>query len=135
MPAESAIRKPEAVGRAPLGDQVVYPNIHIDNAGQPLCGESRYLLHFEREPASLFWTMRLYATDGEADRCDSAMPWLARNADGSLTILIQRQRPVLAASNWLGSPEGAFTINMRFYGPHSSLLDGSWRIPLVVRAE
>jgi hypothetical protein len=47
---------------------------------------------------------------------------LKRNPDGSLTILIQKDRPADTA-NWLPVPNGPFNLTMRFYGPAPSVLE------------
>ena len=57
---------------------------------------------------------------------------LKTNADGSLTILIQKDRPA-DTSNWLPAPSGPFNLTMRFYGPETPVLDGSYRLPAVRR--
>jgi len=57
---------------------------------------------------------------------------LKRNPDGSLTILIQKDRPADTES-WLPAPNGPFNLTMRFYGPTPSVLDGSYRLPAVKR--
>ena len=136
MLAHSTTERISSLGRVPLGDQVVYPNIYADDAGRPLHGASKYILHFGagQEPAALRWTLSLHAsaTGGEVSRLEDRP---CRDADGSLTILIQRERPQEADCNWLATPEGCFTMSMRFYGPHHSLLDGSWRTPAPVRVE
>jgi hypothetical protein len=33
------------------------------------------------------------------------------------------------AANWLPAPDGHFTIVIRLYGPHESVLDGRWTLP------
>ena len=50
------------------------------------------------------------------------------------TLLIQHERPA-DASNWLPAPDGPFNLTMRFYGPAASVLDGSYRLPAVQRAD
>jgi hypothetical protein len=54
------------------------------------------------------------------------------NKDGSLDIFIQRDNPGKdKESNWLPSPEGAFSLTMRLYWPKDSFMDGSWKLPPV----
>jgi hypothetical protein len=53
-------------------------------------------------------------------------------AYGSLTILIQKDRPT-DTSNWLPAPSGRFNLTMRLYGPGTPVLDGSDRLPPVRR--
>jgi hypothetical protein len=57
---------------------------------------------------------------------------LKKDPDGSLTILIQTERPS-DTSNWLPAPAGNFNLTMRFYGPETPILDGSYRLPAVKR--
>ncbi len=58
---------------------------------------------------------------------------LRKNADGSGDIVIQKDRPA-DTSNWLPAPAGDFNLTMRLYGPETSILDGSYRLPAVGRA-
>jgi hypothetical protein len=55
---------------------------------------------------------------------------LKKDPDGSLTIAIQKERPTDVA-NWLPAPAGNFNLTMRLYGPETSVLDGSYRLPPV----
>ncbi len=57
---------------------------------------------------------------------------LKKEPDGSLTILIQKDRPA-DMSNWLPAPAGPFNLTMRLYGPETPVLDGSYRLPPVTR--
>jgi hypothetical protein len=57
---------------------------------------------------------------------------LKPNTDRSLDNLIQAERPTYT-SNWL--PTGPFNLTMRFYGPGTSVLDGSYRLPPVKPVE
>jgi hypothetical protein len=61
---------------------------------------------------------------------------LAENDDGSLTIYIQAARPQREkVANWLPTPAGRFNMAMRIYGPRTSILDGSYRLPPVTRID
>ncbi|MNG30135.1 hypothetical protein D3C84_1156890 [compost metagenome] len=57
---------------------------------------------------------------------------LKTDADGSITLVIQHERPADTA-NWLPAPEGPFSLTMRFYGPEPAVLDGRYRLPAVQR--
>jgi hypothetical protein len=57
---------------------------------------------------------------------------LKMDADGSLTIVIQKNKPA-DTSNWLPAPAGDYNLTMRFYGPQTAVLDGSYRLPAVKR--
>jgi hypothetical protein len=36
-------------------------------------------------------------------------------------------------ANWLPAPTGPFNLTLRFYGPDTSVLDGSYRLPAIQR--
>ena len=129
---------------AQVSDQVIYPNTSVDEAGRPLTGENTYVLHFEKgqQPAALvFWNLAMYAPDmmfveNEIHRYSigSTTDGLAVNDDGSLTLCIQKEKPAEdKIANWLPAPAGPFNLTMRIYGPRTSVLDGSYRLPPVTR--
>ncbi len=128
---------------AQLCDQVIYPNCTVDERGDKFDGAHRYILHFDAgklPPVATFWNLAMYGPDmlfveNEIGRCSfgSTTDGLKKNADGSLTILVQKDRPS-DISNWLPTPAGSFNLTMRFYGPLPSVLDGSYRLPAVKRA-
>jgi hypothetical protein len=60
-------------------------------------------------------------------------PGLRRDGDGSLTIVIQHNRPT-DASNWLPAPAAPFRPLMRLYQPQAAILDGIYRIPPITKA-
>lgn len=125
---------------AQLSDQVIYPNTSVDDRGEPLNGSRKYVLHFDAgklPPVSVFWNMAMYGSDMLFVENDfkrysigSTTDGLKQDADGSLTILIQKNKPADTA-NWLPAPEGDFNLTMRFYGPETTVLDGSYRLPAV----
>jgi hypothetical protein len=130
---------------AQLSDQVIYPNCGVDAEGQPLDGANRYVLRFEpgQQPAAaVFWNLAMYASDmlfieNEIDRVSigSTTDGLATDPDGSLSLYLQKDRPEEGkVSNWLPAPAGPFSVTMRFYGPKTSVLDGSYRLPPVRKA-
>jgi len=64
------------------------------------------------------------------------LPQLKKNADGSLTIYIQKESPGAdKESNWLPAPDGPIYLVMRLYSPKTeapSVLppgEGSWQPP------
>jgi hypothetical protein len=125
---------------AQLSDQVLYPNVSVDDKSEPLNGARKYVLHFDAgklPPVSVFWNMAMYGSDMLFVENDfgrysigSTTDGLRKNPDGSLTIVIQKDRPA-DASNWLPAPAGDFNLTMRLYGPETSVLDGSYRLPPV----
>jgi hypothetical protein len=64
------------------------------------------------------------------------LPNLTKNADGSLTLYIQKDSPGKDhESNWLPAPDGPPFIVMRVYWPKEAALNGSWKPPAVPRAK
>ena len=59
---------------------------------------------------------------------------LKPGADGSLTMLIQKDNPADTA-NWLPAPSGSFNLTLRRYGPETPILDGSYRLPAIKRVD
>jgi hypothetical protein len=129
---------------AQLSDQVIYPNTSVDDRGEALTGAHKYALHFgasKLPPVSVFWNMAMYGNDmlfvENEFGCysiGSTTDGLKKDADGSLTIIIQKDRPG-DTSNWLPAPTGTFNLTMRLYGPQTPVLDGSYRLPAVKRVE
>ena len=59
---------------------------------------------------------------------------LKRNADGSLTLYIQKDSPDKdKESNWLPAPEGPIYLVMRLYWPKDEALSGAWKPPVLQR--
>ena len=125
---------------AQLSDQVLYPNTSVDDKGEQLTGERKYVLHFDAgklPPVSVFWNMAMYGSDmlfveNNFGRFSigSTTDGLKPNADGSLDIAIQKERPA-DTSNWLPAPSGRFNLTLRLYGPQTPILDGTYRLPAV----
>ena len=56
------------------------------------------------------------------------LPELKKNADGSLTLYIQKDSPGKdKESNWLPAPDGPIYIVMRLYWPKNEALTGAWK--------
>lgn len=128
---------------ANLPEDAVYPFNLGDSEGRPLNGSSKYVIHFTKDrlpPVDAFWSITLYDSDGfpvpnPEDRCAIGdRDALAYNADGSLDIFIQNASPGQdKASNWLPAPAGPFNLTMRLYAPRSSVTNGMWAPPPVMR--
>ena len=58
-----------------------------------------------------------------------------QNADGSIDIYLQQQAPTGHEQNWLPTPAGKFKLMLRAYLPGAAILDGTYRVPPVVRAQ
>jgi hypothetical protein len=65
------------------------------------------------------------------------LPELKKNADGSLTLFIQKDEPTdpVQKANWLPAPNGPIYIVLRMYWPKESVLNGSWEPPGIQAAK
>jgi hypothetical protein len=128
-------------------DEAVYPITAIDVDHQRLDGsKSAYTITFkpgELPPANAFWSITMY--DGKTQHLvpnpidrylinAPMLPELTKNADGSLTLYIQKDAPTDPAkkANWLPAPDGPFYVAMRIYWPKQAVLDGAWQPPGIV---
>jgi hypothetical protein len=120
-----------------------------DASGEQLDGSNRYTITFDLEdlpPVTEFWEVPIYDAQGyfvenELDRysINSYMleEGLLQTEANELIIYVQHEEPddPEQATNWLPAPEGGMRFAARFYGPHWSLVDGSYDMPEVVPAE
>lgn len=126
----------------------VYPTSEVDATGAKYSGANQYVIHFEKgqaPPVNAFWSITMY--DADYFFVDNPLNKytvsprnpLKYNPDGSLDLYIQNRSPGEdKEANWLPAPEGEFILMMRLYWPkeHSpSILDGTWKIPPVVKVE
>jgi hypothetical protein len=134
--------------------EAMYPLARTDAKGEPLDGSKHnYTLTFakgEQPPVNAFWSVTMY--DGKTqllianpiDRYlinSPMLPNMKTNADGSLTLYIQKDSPGKSKeSNWLPAPDGPIYMVMRLYWPKDtppSILppgEGTWSPPGVVPA-
>jgi hypothetical protein len=85
-------------------------------------------------PVEGHWSLTLYPSatgllyPNEIDRYAIAAttPGLQYGEDGSLTVLIQHERPA-DTSNWLPAPAGEFYLDIRTWGPGEEVRSGAWR--------
>jgi len=132
--------------------EAMYPYTRTDGKGQTLDTSKRnYTLTFpagKLPPVNAFWSVTLY--DGKSqllinnplNRYLINSPMLSamkKNADGSLTLYIQKDSPGKAKeSNWLPAPDDTVYLVMRLYWPKTappSILpagEGSWQPPALV---
>ncbi|MGX1274383.1 DUF1214 domain-containing protein [Streptomyces phaeoluteigriseus] len=117
--------------------------VRDDEGNRPPNAASRdYTVHFaaDRLPAArFFWSATMYRlperllVDNEIDRYSigDRTPGLVHDADGGLTLYVQRTRPAdpQQAANWLPAPDGPFSVVIRLYGPGAAVLDGTWQLP------
>ena len=123
-------------------EDAIYPTSEVGVDGQPYDGASKYVVHFDKgqlPPADAFWSLTMYDdayffVDNPLNRYNvSSRSELAKNADGSVDVYIQKDPPEKANdANWLPAPAGRFVLMLRLYMPSPkapSILDGSWEIP------
>lgn len=131
---------------ANLPEDAVYSTNVADAEGQPMTGDKKYVLHFDKKdlpPVDAFWSLTMYDEAGfqVANTLDrfaiGDRDALKFNADGSLDLFIQAESPGTdKESNWLPAPKsGALGITLRLYGPRPAALDGTWVPPAVRRVK
>lgn len=136
---------------ANLEHDAVYPFTEVDSTGKPLTGANKYTLAFPKgqtPPVNGFWSITMYEVESDGwwftpnplnKFTVSTRNNLKYNPDGSLTLYFQNQSPGKdKEANWLPAPTGAFIPMLRMYWPKDappSILDGSWKIPVVTMAQ
>lgn len=123
--------------------EALYPLLATDSEGnKPDCSTKRYTLTFptgQLPPVNAFWSVTMYdgktqlLIDNPINRYLINSPMLTdmrRNADGSLTIYIQKDSPGKEKeANWLPAPDGPIYVAMRLYWPKEEALNGKWQPP------
>jgi hypothetical protein len=125
----------------------IYPTSETDASGQPYVGTNKYVLHFNKgqmPPAHAFWSLTMYNAafffvDNPLNRYTvSSRSNFKENADGSVDVYIQHDNPGPdKEANWLPAPADRFVLMFRLYWPREtppSILDGTWKIPAVNKA-
>jgi hypothetical protein len=135
--------------------EAMYPLTRNDASGNPLDGSKHnYTLTFaagQLPPVNAFWSVTMY--DGKSQLLienpinrylinSPMLPNMKKNADGSLTIYIQKDSPGKdKEANWLPAPNGPIYLVMRLYWPKTeapSILpvgEGSWNPPGIVQVK
>jgi hypothetical protein len=125
-------------------EEAAYWTTARDGAGRSLVGGHEYVLHFpagQLPPNDAFWSLTVTDTVGYMvsnpigrssfdDRSN-----LAKNADGSIDIFLRHEAATGHEQNWLPTPAGKFKLMLRAYLPGAAILDGTYRVPPVVRAQ
>src|SRR4030095_14554218 len=133
--------------------EATYPMTKTLANGEELDGSKHnYTLTFDKDqfpPVNAFWAVTMY--DGKTQLLienpinrylinSPMLPTLKKNADGSLTLYIQKDSPGAdKQSNWLPAPDGPVYLVMRLYWPKTeppSILpvgEGSWKPPAIVK--
>jgi hypothetical protein len=125
-------------------EDAVYPVLMADADGDPVVGDTDYVLHFEKEqlpPVNAFWSVTMYDAQGfqaanELNRfAIGDRDALQYGADGSLDLYLQHESPGKdKESNWLPAPTGPLGVTMRLYSPQSPVLHGTWTPPPLRKA-
>jgi len=126
------------------GYEAAYAMVYVDADGEPLDGAHGYEMTFtETPPCRAFWSVTMYDTPdfylvaNPVDRYSigDRTPGLRRGADGSLTIVMQREEPAEPErrANWLPTPAGTFRPILRMYEPDEAVFDGSYVLPGIQR--
>ncbi len=133
-------------------DEAMYPSTRKDNAGDTLdTSKHNYTLTFlagQFPPVNAFWSVTMY--DGKSQLLIEnpinrylinapMLPNMKKNADGSLTLYIQKDSPGKdKEANWLPAPNDTAYLVMRLYWPKTetpSILppgNGTWQPPGIV---
>jgi len=120
--------------------EAAYASTFHDAEGKPLTGARSYTLRFDSPPpVDAFWSITMYdlpdfyLVGNPIDRYSvgDRTPGLVYGDDGSLTLLLQHERPAdpAGAANWLPTPQGEFRPIIRLYQPRPEVLDGTYRLP------
>ena len=121
---------------------------YTDNDSQlkQLVGESSYAVTFPKgqlPPVKGFWSLTMYNPEHyfyenplKRYALGTRNKSLKYGADGSLTIYLGNKSPGEdKESNWIPAPNGNFSIWLRAYWPDQTILDGTWKPPIVSRVE
>ena len=127
--------------------EAFYAHALRDAGGTAFDGGHRYQLRIPPggPPVNAFWSLtmyqierdgRLFLTPNPIDRYSigDRTRGLVMKADGSLDIVMQRDRPVgPSAANWLPTPAGPFRPALRAYLAKPALLALRWKMPAIER--
>lgn len=136
-------------------EEAMYPVTRKDINGETLdTSKHNYTLTFpagDLPPVNAFWSVTMY--DGKTQFLienpinrylinSPMLPDMKKNADGSLTIYIQKDNPGPdKEANWLPAPNDTVYIAMRLYWPSTGALsilppgEGTWQPPGIVKVQ
>jgi len=125
-------------------EEAAYWTTTRDGSGRTLSGLYQYVLNFpagQLPPNDAFWSLTItdvvgYMVNNAINRSSfDDRSNLAKNADGSIDIYLQQKAPTGHEQNWLPAPSGKFKLMLRAYLPGAAILDGTYRVPPVVKAQ
>lgn len=114
-----------------------------DADGKPLDGaKNRYAIKFKKDelpPVGAFWSLAAYdgKTQGLVDNPagrhvvnSSMVATMTKDADGSITIALQKESPGKdKEAGWLPAPGGPMAVLLRTYWPKEPIYSGKWVAP------
>ncbi|HEV3102500.1 MAG TPA: DUF1214 domain-containing protein [Candidatus Dormibacteraeota bacterium] len=125
-------------------EEAAYWTTSRDGSGQTLSGRHEYVLNFpagQLPPNDAFWALTVtdvvgYMVSNPINRSSfDDRSNLAKKADGSIDVFLQREAPTGHEQNWLPTPSGKFKLMLRAYLPGPAILDGTYGVPPVVKAQ
>ena len=82
------------------------------------------------------WAIRGAPSCATFDSLSTKNKNLQKAADGSLTLYVGAKSPGAdKESNWLPAPDGHFSLYIRAYWGQQGILDGSWKPPVIRKAQ
>lgn len=131
----------------PENEAMYFHSLYEPNSTERLSGAHKYVWRVPPGgvPVDAFWSLTMYQPEDDGRYFFTANPinrysigdrtaGLVKNADGSIDILIQRDKPDGAmAANWLPSPAGPLRLALRAYLPRADLRDRRWKAPALKR--
>ncbi|WP_337006240.1 MULTISPECIES: DUF1254 domain-containing protein [unclassified Microbacterium] len=126
--------------------EAAYIMTYVDDRGEQLTGARTYTLRLSPPPpVSAFWSLTMYSVpdfylvENPIDRYSigDRTTGLIWDDDGGLTITISEAEPTdeKSRANWLPAPSGDFRPVLRMYEPGEAVLDGSYVVPAITRAD
>ena len=125
-------------------EEAAYWTTTSDGFGRSLSGRRNYVLNFPAghfPPNDAFWSLTVtdvvgYMVNNPINRSSfDDRSNLARNADGSIDVYLQREAPIGHEQNWLPTPSSKFKLMLRAYLPGAAILNGTYQVPPVVEAQ
>ncbi|HEU5295191.1 MAG TPA: DUF1254 domain-containing protein, partial [Burkholderiaceae bacterium] len=139
----TAVAKSNILVNSPNETKYFYQD--LDQRGARLNSANRYTVTFPAggtPPVHGFWSLSIYnehhffvANEINRFSVGTKNKDLKPNADGSLTISVQADKPddAVQRTNWLPAPKGDFSLYVRAYWPKVPVTEGSWTPPPVVK--
>ncbi|HET7527786.1 MAG TPA: DUF1254 domain-containing protein [Burkholderiaceae bacterium] len=139
----TAVAKSNILVNSPNETKYFYQD--LDAKGARLNSANRYTVTFPpggAPPVHGFWSLSIYnehhffvANEINRFSVGTKNKDLKPNADGSLTICVQADKPSdsVQRANWLPAPKGDFSLYVRAYWPKVPVTEGSWTPPPVVK--